>query len=97
MDTLPNLQEILDKQKIVSDATSTIVAATRTYNQNQQKEAEKQKNVEKQKVIDEISKNEAALNYYQSLDAAHKEEYLNQYSPDYALASKSNKDWGMGG
>lgn len=97
VDTLPNLQDILDQQKTVADATSTIVAATRTYNQNQQKEAEQQKNVEKQKVIDEISKNEVALNYYQKLDAAHQEEYLNQYSPDYALASKSNKDWGMGG
>jgi filamentous hemagglutinin len=97
VDTLPNLQDILDQQKTVADATSTIVAATRTYNQNQQKEAEQQKSVEKQKVIDEISKNEVALNYYQKLDAAHQEEYLNQYSPDYALASQSNKDWGMGG
>ena len=97
VDTLPNLQDILDQQKTVTDATSTIVAATRTYNQNRQKEAEQQKSVEKQKVIDEISKNEVALNYYQKLDAAHQEEYLNQYSPDYALASQSNKDWGMGG
>ena len=42
VDTLPNLQEIIDKQKTVADATSTIVAATRTYSQNQQKQAEQE-------------------------------------------------------
>lgn len=51
--------------KTIADATSTIVVATRTYNQNRQKEAEQQKSFEKQKVIDEISKNEVALNSYQ--------------------------------
>lgn len=43
VDTLPNLQEILDKQKTVADATSTIAAATRTYSQNQQQQTEKAK------------------------------------------------------
>ncbi len=35
VETLPNLQAILDQQKTVADATSTIAAASRTYAQDQ--------------------------------------------------------------
>ena len=97
VETLPNLQELLDKQKTVADATSTIVAATRTYNQNQQQQAEAEKEAQKQEVLLQIGQNSEALDYYQSLDPLKQEEYLRQYSPDYAKASQSNQDWGMGG
>ena len=97
VDTLPNLQEIIDKQKTVADATSTIVAATRTYSQNQQKQAETEKQTAKQHVLEQLNQNSDALNYYQSLDPAKQEEYLRQYSPDYDKASQLNQDWGMGG
>ena len=51
---MPDLQAILDKQKIVSDATSTIVAATRTYSQNKQAEAEAQKQALEQQAIEKL-------------------------------------------
>ncbi|EOR07411.1 hypothetical protein F896_01784 [Acinetobacter genomosp. 15BJ] len=97
VETLPNLQEILDKQKTVADATSTIAAATRTYNQNQQKQAEAEKAAHKQQVLSQIGQSSEALEYYQNLDPVKQEEYLRQYSPEYAKASQSNQDWGMGG
>ncbi len=34
VDEVPDLNALLEKQKIIADATSTIVAATRTYSQN---------------------------------------------------------------
>ncbi|OBY72350.1 hypothetical protein NG55_20415, partial [Acinetobacter gyllenbergii] len=94
VETLPNLQEILDKQKTVADATSTIAAATRTYNQNQQKQAEAEKAAHKQQVLSQIGQSSEALEYYQNLDPVKQEEYLRQYSPEYAKASQSNQDWG---
>ncbi|WP_413784432.1 hemagglutinin repeat-containing protein [Acinetobacter sp. ACIN00229] len=97
VETLPNLQTILDKQKTVADATSTIAAATRTYSQNQQQQAEKAKDTEKQNVLNQLGLDSDALKYYQSLDSAKQEEYLRQYSPDYAKASDMNQAWGMGG
>ncbi|MFL9514428.1 hemagglutinin repeat-containing protein, partial [Acinetobacter baumannii] len=97
VETLPNLQTILDKQKTVADATSTIAAATRTYSQNQQQQAEKTKNAERQNVLNQLGLDSDALKYYQSLDSAKQEEYLRQYSPDYAKASDMNQAWGMGG
>ena len=97
VETLPNLQTILDKQKTLADATSTIAAATRTYSQNQQQQAEKAKNAEKQNVLNQLGLDSDALKYYQSLDSAKQEEYLRQYSPDYAKASDMNQAWGMGG
>ncbi|QDM67258.1 hypothetical protein FK728_02386 [Acinetobacter baumannii] len=97
VETLPNLQTILDKQKTVADATSTIAAATRTYSQNQQQQAEKAKNAEKQNVLNQLGLDSDALKYYESLDSAKQEEYLRQYSPDYAKASDMNQAWGMGG
>ena len=54
VDEVPDLQAILDKQKIVSDATSTIVAATRTYSQNKQAEAEAQKQSAEQQAIENL-------------------------------------------
>ncbi len=49
-----DLQAILDKQKIVSDATSTIVAATRTYSQNKQAEAEAQKQAAEAQALEKL-------------------------------------------
>lgn len=74
-----------------------IAAATRTYSQNQQQQAEKAKNAEKQNVLNQLGLDSDALKYYQSLDSAKQEEYLRQYSPDYAKASDMNQAWGMGG
>ena len=54
VDTLPNLQNILDNQKTVADATSTIVAATRTYSQNQQAKADVEKKAKEKVALDEL-------------------------------------------
>ena len=70
VDTLPNLQDILDQQKTVADATSTIATATRTYSQNQQKQAEADKHSKEQAAIAELqAKGEADWDKYQNLDS----------------------------
>jgi filamentous hemagglutinin len=54
VDALPDLQAVLEKQKIVSDATSTIVAATRTYSQNKHAEAEVQKQAAEAQALEKL-------------------------------------------
>ncbi|MFW1850729.1 hemagglutinin repeat-containing protein [Acinetobacter guillouiae] len=99
VDTLPNLQEIIDKQKTVADATSTIAAATRTYSQNQQKQAEQEKKNTEQTAIAELqAKGGEDWNKYQNSDnEAEKQELLKNNSPSYKQASETAQDWGMGG
>ncbi|WP_434279040.1 hemagglutinin repeat-containing protein [Acinetobacter sp. CE-15] len=99
VDTLPNLQEILDKQKTVADATSTIAAASRTYSQNQQKQAEAEKKNTEQTAIAELqTKGGEDWNKYQNSDnEAQKQELLKNNSPSYKQASETAQDWGMGG
>jgi hypothetical protein len=43
------------------------------------------KTAHKQQVLSQIRQSSEALDYYQSLDPVQQEEYLRQYSPDYAL------------
>ena len=54
VDDVPDLNALLEKQKIIADATSTIVAATRTYSQNKQKDAEAKKQAAEQQAIAEL-------------------------------------------
>ena len=49
VDDFPDLQALLEKQKIIADATSTVIAAGCTYSQDQVKAAEeKTKEIEKE-------------------------------------------------
>ncbi|TCB30223.1 hypothetical protein E0H86_10115 [Acinetobacter sp. ANC 4635] len=97
--TVNNLQEILDKQKTVAAATSTIVAATRTYSQNQAEDAAKERDKLKEKALADMQA-EGGTDWetYQNLptDAA-KQDFLIKKDTDYADAYKDAQAWGIGG
>ncbi|WP_434964699.1 hemagglutinin repeat-containing protein [Acinetobacter baumannii] len=98
VETLPNLQTILDKQKTVADATSTIVAASRTYAQDQIKNAAAEKEVIGKQITSQLSSEEQTK--LKEMTAAEKDAYLAQYGVyDAALAKEKavTQQWGMGG
>ena len=96
---VPDLQAILDKQKIVSDATSTIVAATRTYSQNKQAEAEAQKQAAEAQAIEKLQAEggEKWAEYNSTEDYVTKQNLLKNALPAYKDASDQAQAWGMGG
>ena len=75
------------------------MAATRTYSQNQQKQAEQEKKNTEQTAIAELqAKGGEDWNKYQnSNNEAEKQELLKNNSPSYKQASETAQDWGMGG
>lgn len=98
VDTLPNLQEILDKQKTVADATSTIVAATRTYSQNQQQKAEAEKQASKIAALADLeAKGGADWETYKNGNPAIQQAVLEKNSTDYKAVSDQAQAWGIGG
>lgn len=99
VDTLPNLQDILDQQKTVADATSTIVAASRTYSQNKQAEAEKQKQAAEAQALEKLEAEggEKWVEYNSTKDYVTKQNLLKNALPAYKDASDQAQTWGMGG
>ena len=99
VDDIPDLQAILDKQKIVSDATSTIVAATRTYSQNKQAEVEAQKQAAEQQALEKLKAEggEKWAEYNSTDDYVTKQNLLKNALPAYKDASDQAQTWGMGG
>ncbi|MFP0271434.1 hemagglutinin repeat-containing protein [Acinetobacter baumannii] len=98
VETLPNLQTILDKQKTVADATSTIAAASRTYAQDQIKNAAAEKEAIGKQITSQLSSEEQTK--LKEMTAAEKDAYLAQYGVyDAALAKEKavTQQWGMGG
>ncbi|MFW1988595.1 hemagglutinin repeat-containing protein [Acinetobacter baumannii] len=98
VETLPNLQTILDKQKTVADATSTIAAASRTYAQDQIKNATAEKEAIGKQITSQLSSEEQTK--LKEMTAAEKDAYLAQYGVyDAALAKEKavTQQWGMGG
>ncbi|MDK2102814.1 hemagglutinin repeat-containing protein [Acinetobacter baumannii] len=98
VETLPNLQTILDKQKTVADATSTIAAASRTYAQDQIKNATAEKEAIGKQIASQLSPEEQIK--LKGMSAADKDAYLAQYGVyDAALANEKavTQQWGMGG
>ena len=95
VDEVPDLHTILEQQKIVSDATSTIVAATRTYSQNKQKDTEAQKQVAEQQAIAELeAKGGEDWAKYNSTDSlAVKQELLKGTLPAYKEVSDQAQAW----
>ncbi|EHU2107570.1 hemagglutinin repeat-containing protein [Acinetobacter baumannii] len=99
VETLPNLQTILDKQKTVADATSTIAAATRTYSQNQAQAAKKETDQLKAQAIKDLqTEGGADWETYQSLSTdAAKQEFLIKKDMGFAEAFNNAESWGIGG
>lgn len=99
VNNIPDLQAILDKQKVVSDATSTVVAATRTYSQNKQAEAEKQKQAAEQQALEKLQAEggEKWTEYNSIDDYVTKQNLLKGALPAYKDALDQAQSWGMGG
>jgi filamentous hemagglutinin len=98
VESLPNLQTILDKQKTVADATSTIAAASRTYAQDQIKNAAAEKETIGKQIASQLSPEQQAE--IKKMSAAEKDQYLAQYGIyDAALANEKavTQQWGLGG
>jgi len=98
VETLPNLQTILDKQKTVADATSTIAAASRTYAQDQIKNAAVEKEKIGQQIASQLSPEEQTK--LKGMSTAEKDKYLSQYGVyNAALANEKaiTQQWGLGG
>ena len=98
VETLPNLQAILDQQKTVADATSTIAAASRTYAQDQIKNAVAEKEAIGKQLVSQLSPEQQAE--IQKMSVVEKDQYLAQYGVyDAALANEKavTQQWGMGG
>ena len=87
------------KQKIVSDATSTIVAATRIYSQNKQAEAEAQKQAAEAQALEKLKAEGGAdwEKYNSTDDYVTKQNLLKNALPAYKDASDQAQTWGMGG
>ncbi|AYO55247.1 hemagglutinin repeat-containing protein [Acinetobacter wuhouensis] len=98
VDTLPNLQDILEQQKTVADATSTITAAARTYAQDQVKNATAEKETIENSIKGDLSAEDLAI--VEKMSPVEQDRYFSQYS-SYVVASSNEKDvtakWGMGG
>lgn len=88
----------MDQQKTVADATSTIAAASRTYAQDQIKNATADKEAIAEQLKKQMSPEELA--YVNSLDKQQKDVYFSS-SADYSAAlfneKAVTKEWGMGG
>ena len=98
VDTLPNLQDILDQQKTVADATSTITAAARTYAQDQVKRATAEKDQIGEQLASQLDASEQAK--LKKMSDKQKDEYFaNNDAYKGALANEEavTKQWGMGG
>ncbi|WP_409976760.1 hemagglutinin repeat-containing protein [Acinetobacter sp. C_3_1] len=98
LETLPNLQAILDKQKTVADATSTIAAASRTYAQDQVKQAVSEKEAIGKQLASQLSPEEQAK--LEKMPVAEKDSYLAQnaaYASALANEKAVTQQWGMGG
>ena len=96
VDDVPDLNALLEKQKIIADATSTIVAAGRTYSQNQVKAVTEETTALAKGLYDQLSPEEQAK--VNTLSTSEKEDYYSQLSPDYATAlyhteCRSNQDY----
>ncbi len=95
---LPDLQAVLDKQKIIADATSTIATAGRTYSQDQIKKAVQEKEALQGELKTQLSPEEQAK--IKNYTIKQKDEYF-AGNPEYAAALANEKTvtekWGMGG
>ena len=95
---MPDLDAILEKQKIIADATSTIATAGRTYSQDQIKKAVQEKEALQEELKTQLSPEEQAN--FRNLSSKEKDDKFAGNS-EYAVALANEKavteKWGMGG
>ncbi|PIT39383.1 hemagglutinin repeat-containing protein [Snodgrassella alvi] len=95
---LPDLQQIMDKQQAVADATATIMQSVRTLSTDMANKADKEKQQAKKAAEEQLqTEGGEILNKYNSLNEAEKAEFLKQYSSSYKQADEQAQAWGIGG
>ena len=97
-DSVPDLQNLLDKQQTVAQSTAAIHSAVGTYRGNRAKAAAEE--LEKQQAAHEGSlkeRNDGSYEHYLSLSDAQRQQEMLAHSPAYAQAYQEARSWGVGG
>ena len=97
-DSVPDLQNLLDKQQTVAQSTAAIHSAVGTYRGNRAKAATQE--LEKQQAAYEgrlKEQNDGSYEHYLSLSDAQRQQEMLAHSPAYAQAYQEARSWGIGG
>ena len=97
-DSVPDLQNLLDKQQTVAQSTAAIHSAVGTYRGNRAKAATQE--LEKQQAAYEgrlKEQNDGSYEHYLSLSNAQRQQEMLAHSPAYAQAYQEARSWGIGG
>ena len=97
-DSVPDLQNLLDKQQTVAQSTAAIHSAVGTYRGNRAKAAAEE--LEKQQAAHEgrlKEQNDGSYEHYLSLSDAQRQQEMLAHSPAYAQAYQEARSWGVGG
>ena len=97
-DSVPDLQNLLDKQQTVAQSTAAIHSAVATYSGNRAKAAAEE--LEKQQAAYEgrlKEQNDGSYEHYLSLSDAQRQQEMLAHSPAYAQAYQEARSWGVGG
>ena len=97
-DSVPDLQNLLDKQQTVAQSTAAIHSAVGTYRGNRAKAATQE--LEKQQATYEgrlKEQNDGSYEHYLSLSNAQRQQEMLAHSPAYAQAYQEARSWGIGG
>ncbi len=97
-DSVPDLQNLLDKQQTVAQSTAVIHSAVGTYRGNRAKAAAEE--LAKQQAAHEgrlKEQNDGSYEHYLSLSDAQRQQEMLAHSPVYAQAYQEARSWGVGG
>ncbi len=97
-DSVPDLQNLLDKQQTVAQSTAVIHSAVGTYRGNRAKAAAEE--LAKQQAAHEgrlKEQNDGSYEHYLSLSDAQRQQEMLAHSPAYAQAYQEARSWGVGG
>ena len=97
-DSVPDLQNLLDKQQTIAQSTAAIHSAVGTYRSNRAKAAAEE--LEKQQAAHEgrlKEQNDGSYEHYLSLSDAQRQQEMLAHSPAYAQAYQEARSWGIGG
>ncbi len=98
VDSVPDLQNLLDKQQTVAQSTAVIHSAVGTYRGNRAKAAAEE--LAKQQAAHEgrlKEQNDGSYEHYLSLSDAQRQQEMLAHSPAYAQAYQEARSWGVGG
>ena len=95
---LPDLQQILDKQQAVADATATIMQSVRTFSSDMANKAAKERLEAREQAEQEMYNNNPELwQEYNELTESEKQLVLRETNKEYQAADDQAQSWGIGG